>query len=328
MFRKLTRGRHPGEVVACLVMQAAITSPGIACTLAFTLAASPVRVAAQDQAPVFEVASIRPSQVTATSGPASASLFRASPSGIVTYTNYSVRSMIMQAYGIDWTAATYALEGGPPGVLSARFDIRAKVPLDLPTIQATDPEASVAATAHLMLRTLLAEHFRLRAHTETRQLRILALIVAQAERLGPELRPSTHDCDVLRAARAKDPTTAMPMDAKKRPLCTVEVLRAPDATASGARAMAAQVDRGAGPVARLLPALQGFADRPLRDATGLTGNFEWQITRAFPGLGPSDYPSLPTALEEQLGLKLEPRTVAVDVLVIDSLELPTAERTR
>ena len=292
---------------------------------ALTLAASPVHLAAQDQAPAFEVASIRPSQVTATSGPASASLFRASPSGIVTYTNYSVRSLIMQAYGIDWTAASYALEGGPPEVLSARFDINAKVPLDLPTIQAADPEASVAATARLMLRTLLAERFRLRAHTEPRQLRVLALTVAQAGRLGPELRPSTHDCDALRAARAKGSTTAMPMDAKQRPLCTLELLRAP-ATASGARgAMAAQVDRGAGPLARLLPALQGFADRPLRDATGLTGNFEWQITTAFPGPGPSDYPSLPTALEEQLGLKLVPRTAAVDVLIIDSLELPTPD---
>ena len=309
-------------------MQAAITFSGIACTLAFALAASPVRVAAQDQAPAFEVASIRPSEVTATSGPASASLFRASPSGIVTYTNYSVRSMIQQAYGIDWTAASYALEGGPPEVLSARFDIRAKVPLDLPTIQATDPEASVAATAQLMLRTLLAERFRLRAHTDPRQLRVLALTLAQAGRLGPELRPSTHDCDALRAARAKGSTTAMPMDAKNRPLCTVEVLRTPAATASGARAMVAQVDRGAGPLVRLLAALQGFADRPLRDATGLTGNYEWQITRAFPGLDPSDYASLPTALEEQLGLTLEPRTAAVDVLVIDSLELPTPQPTR
>ena len=213
-------------------------------------------------------------------------------------------------------------------MLSARFDISAKVPLDLPTIQATDPEASVVATAQLMLRTLLAERFRLRAHTETRQLRILALTVAQAGRLGPELRPSTHDCDALRAARAKGSTTAMPMDAKKRPLCTTELLRAGDVTASGARAMAAQVDRGAGPLSQLLPALQGFADRPLRDATGLSGNYEWQITRAFPGLAPSDYASLPTALEEQLGLKLEPRTAAVDVLVIDSLELPMPEPTQ
>ena len=306
-------------------MQAAITPSASACILAFTLAASPVRVAAQDQAPMFEVASIRPSQVTATSGPASASLFRASPSGIVTYTNYSVRSLIIQAYGIDWFAASYLLEGGPPEVLSARFDIRAKVPLDLPTIQAADPEASVGATAQLMLRTLLAERFRLRVHTEPRQLRILALTIAQPGRLGPELRPSTHDCDALRAARAKGSTTAMPMDAKRRPLCTTEVLRAGEATVSGARAMVAQVDRGAGPLARLLPALQGFADRPLRDATGLTGNFEWQITRAMPGLGPSDYPSLPTAVEEQLGLTLESRTAAVDVLIIDSLELPTPD---
>lgn len=300
-----------------------MTSPGIACALAVALSALPGRVAAQEQVPAFEAASIRPSQVTATSGPASASLFRASPSGNVAYTNYTVRSLIMQAYGIDWSAASYALAGGPPDVLSARFDINAKVPLDLSTIQAADQEASVTEAAQRMLRTLLAERFRLRTHTERGPLPVLALTVARAGRLGPELRPSTHDCEALRAARRKGSTEAMPLDAKKRPLCTTELLRAGDVTASGVRAMAAQVDRGAGPLAQLLPVLRGFADRPLHDATGLTGNFEWQITRAFPGPGPSDYPSLPTALEEQLGLKLEPRTATVDVLIIDSLELPT-----
>jgi uncharacterized protein (TIGR03435 family) len=297
----------------------------IALTVAVGLAESPVRVAAQEQAPAFEVASIAPSQVTATTGPASASAFHASPSGIVTFTNYPVRSLIALAYGIEWHAVRYTLEGGPPAVLSARFDIRAKVPPDRPSIPADDAEASVRSTAQLMLRALLAERFGMRAHIETRQLPIFAVTIARPGRLGPELRPSTHDCDAFRAARVKGSTATAPLDAKNRPLCTLEVLRQPAANAGGLRAITAQVERSAGPLARLLPGLQGFVDRPLRDATGLSGNFEWQITTALPPGDPSDYPSLPTALEEQLGLKLEPRTAAVDVLAIDSLELPTPD---
>lgn len=321
MFRRPTRRRHRGEVVACSVIPAASLA---AMGLAFAVAVSTVRLAGQEQTPAFEVASIRPSQVTATSGPASASIFRASPSGIVTFTNHSVRALIALAYGIDRSLERYTPEGGSPAVLSARFDINAKVPLDSLAASAPDAEASVRATAQRMLRVLLADRFRMRARTETRRLPILAVTVAREGRLGPELRPSTQDCAVIQAARAKGSTAAALLDAKQRPLCTLEVLRAP-AGASGGRAIVAQVERWTGPPARLLLGLQGFADRPLRDATGLSGNFEWQITLALPPDVPSDYPSLGTALDEQLGLKLEPRTAAVDVLVIDSIELPTPD---
>ncbi len=89
--------------------------------------------------------------------------------------------------------------------------------------------------------------------------------------------------------------------------------------------MVGQVERRAGPLATLTPGIQGFVDRPLIDATGLTGNYEWQITAAMPGIDTADYPSMITALREQLGLRLEPRTAAVDIIVIDTVELPTVD---
>jgi uncharacterized protein (TIGR03435 family) len=104
-----------------------------------------------------------------------------------------------------------------------------------------------------------------------------------------------------------------------RLLCVVEVIR----SSRGSGPMVAQRDRQAGPLTRLFPGIQGFVDRPLVDATGLTGNFEWEITRAMPGVETSEYPSMFTALEEQLGLKVEPQMATIDVIVIDSVEMPT-----
>ena len=64
--------------------------------------------------------------------------------------------------------------------------------------------------------------------------------------------------------------------------------------------------------------------RAVVDRTGLTGNWAFELTYA-PELSPdSDAPSLFTAIQEQLGLKLEPSTTAVEVVVIDQIERPQA----
>ena len=82
--------------------------------------------------------------------------------------------------------------------------------------------------------------------------------------------------------------------------------------------------RSAGPIARLTNRIQSFVDRPIIDATGLTGTFEWTLSVNLVAI--SDDVGLPPifgALQEQLGLKLEPRTAPLEVLVVDSVEMPT-----
>ena len=83
--------------------------------------------------------------------------------------------------------------------------------------------------------------------------------------------------------------------------------------------------RNAGPITRLISDLQGRVDRPIIDETGLSTNLEWVLrwestAGATDGLGPT---AVYTALEEQLGLKLERHTTPLEVLVIESIEMPS-----
>jgi uncharacterized protein (TIGR03435 family) len=72
----------------------------------------------------------------------------------------------------------------------------------------------------------------------------------------------------------------------------------------------------------LLQRIQPFLDRPVVDETGVSTNVEWALTFGWGPAAPADVAALPTALEEQLGLRLEARRTPVEVLVVDSVELP------
>ena len=71
--------------------------------------------------------------------------------------------------------------------------------------------------------------------------------------------------------------------------------------------------------------LIGQAGRIVVDRTGLSGNWQFVLTFAPEGVTDSNAPSFFTALQEQLGLKLEPIKAPVDVLVIDHVEKPTSD---
>ncbi len=298
---------------------------GAVVILALAGTAASVSAQAPAESVAFEVASVKPTATTATTGPAAARLFRVSPSGLVTLTNHSTRQLIAVAYGIERAYERYSPEGGPAAVLSSRFDIAARMPGGAATPGAAATEAPLRATAQMMLRSLLAERFGLRVRSEVRQVPVYALIVARQGRLGPELRPSRHDCATVGEMRRSGAAVEPPRDAKDRPLCTMDVIRDPTTlNAQGIGQMVAQRDRSAGPVSALAQGMQGFVDRPLVDATGLTGQFEWQLESPMPSAGPAA-PSFFSAVREQLGLALEARTASVTVVVIDAVSLPTPD---
>lgn len=173
-----------------------------------------------------------------------------------------------------------------------------------------------------MLRALLAERFNLKARFETREIPVYALTVAREGRLGPRLRPSDVDCvEWQNARRAGDTTVPEPRDARGGPLCSQRVDLSQTELGMTTR-------RYAGPVLILWSLIQNDVDRFLIDRTGLTGNFEWELTSEIPGLRsfvPDLKPAAPPiaiAIEEQLGLRLVPQMTAVDVLVIESVEMP------
>jgi uncharacterized protein (TIGR03435 family) len=261
----------------------------------------------QDAAPVFEVASIRRNTSDETR-----TTYRLPPTGIVSITNASVRMLVARAYELDVAMERFTMvipqdhplfrgASTPQEYSGLRFDVQAKIPDDAPPGQ-----------QYAMLRTLLAERFKLRVHKESRSLPVYALVVAREGRLGASLRPSSADCAVYRAERAKNPAAQQPLSADGRPLCLMEYTFGPT--------MGMQ---SAGEISSLIRMLQGQVDRPVVDATSLKGTYEWSVSFALGAAANGDAAPIYTAIQEQLGLKLEPRTAPYEVVVIDAVEMPT-----
>jgi uncharacterized protein (TIGR03435 family) len=122
-------------------------------------------------APVFEVASVKPS-----SPDARMLDFRVQPGGRLDVMNQTLRIIIMQAYNVKG----YQLAGGPSWLDTDRFDIEAK---------AADGNAT-RDQVMAMLQTLLAERFGLKVHRDSREGDIYALVVGKN---GPKLQPPTGD---------------------------------------------------------------------------------------------------------------------------------------
>ena len=178
----------------------------------------------------------------------------------------------------------------------------------------------------LMLQTLLAQRFKLVVHHETRQLPIYALVIARRDkRLGPMLRRSQIDP----ASLPMNPNVQLPTSGTLR----CEADGGPCSPGVGA----AGVFKGSAmTMAELTVFLSKWLDRTVSDRTKLTGVFDAEFQFSFEGLagapsGPpgverpatNDNPSIFTAVQERLGLKLESTKAPVDVLVIDHAEKPT-----
>ena len=227
------------------------------------------------------------------------------PPGRFVTTNYAVRALLVLAYGV----AGFQIGDLPAWTDTERFDIDARMP----------PGTFTQRQRAAMIQAMLADRFTLKTHRESRGLPAYALVLARNDRrLGPALVPTTLNCDDVQAKRAATgtgPTTAEQM---------IECGLVPSALPGGVRRIRA---RGV-PLSDLALAITGSLDRPLFDRTGLTGGFDLDLTFLPQTVGPStgaqaDAPTIFTALQEQLGLKLEATTTPVDMLVIDSIERPT-----
>jgi len=272
----------------------------LSCT--FTAAIVAAQRTRPDAAPAFEAASIKQNRSGETLTYAPAIL----PGGRFSVSNATLRRLIEYAYDVDLLLSRFMLIGGSEGVLATRFDVTAVAPGGSPDDQDLRKESK------LRLRTLLAERFQLRTHTEARPLPVFALTVAREGRLGPQLRRSAYDCWTWRRARSEGRQIEEPRDADG-PWCTANSFTVPDAFRS----------RNVGVIADLIRSVQFAVDRPIEDATGLTGNLEWTLTFAMSSTRESSWPSIYTAMQEQLGLKLEPRSDPMEVRVIDSVSMPT-----
>jgi uncharacterized protein (TIGR03435 family) len=265
--------------------------------LLVTCAAALSSVSAQAP-PAFEVASIRRNAAANQQG---GGLAGPQPGGRFIAIGATLRRLVAGAYD------DMQIVGGPSWLDSDRFDINARASGEVPP---TDMKQ--------MLRALLADRFKLVVHTESREQPIYVLSPARSDRkLGPKLRESDAGC-------AKEARNFVPTGPGGPPACGDFRM--------GARSLIAR-----GMVmptfAQLMRARVG---RHVVDRTGLQGTYdieiEWSsdlgLQQAPPGsagateLTPEGL-SLFTALQEQLGLRLQPDRGTVDVIVIDSAEPPT-----
>ena len=207
----------------------------------------------------------------------------------------------------------YRLRGqivAPDWVQRTRFDIDARGPREASRTQMIE-----------MMKRLLSDRFAMRAATEQREIEVQALTLLRSDgRLGSAFRPSSVDCEAVAAARAKGES---PKGPGGRPLC----IALSDEQASGL----VRVSGGGAVVAHLIAMIQGAVREPIVDRTGLTGRYDLDLefNPELGGLGPAspDAPgsSVSTALQEQLGLRLQQQKALMTVLVVERVEMPTPD---
>jgi uncharacterized protein (TIGR03435 family) len=257
----------------------------LGCVIAGALA--PRLIAFAQAAPQFDVASVKPEPWTGQGG-----VLIKVTGNTLTAEHQSLFGLVSFAYDL----LSVQLSGGPawarPGLLagSELYQVIAKA--------AGDPPPS-AEQFRLMLQGLLSDRFKLQVHHVNKELPVYNLVVAKG---GLKLKESDADAKfsmVTRAGRQSNRTTG-----KHVPMATL---------VSGI--------------------IENYAGRPVFDKTGLTGTYDFEVEwvqDSLRGAGPdtavsdSNGPSLFTAIQEQLGLKLEPGVAPFDTVVIDHAEKPDA----
>jgi len=274
----------------------------------------------------FEVASIKPAPPQPMN---QTRIGMQTDGGMLRYTNVAIREMIRVAYKVK----DFQIEG-PDWMGTTRFDISAKFPAG--ATEDNVPE---------MLQALLAERFKLILHKDSQERPVYAMVVGKN---GPKLKaaevqtnaptdgganPSAHGVTVSTPIGGSSPPALRPSGPVRRGGAMMMSMAANGMTFNAPSAT----------IAQLAEALSRFTERPIQDATGIDGQYEFELTfmpetmrgiqRRMPPPAadhPGDAADTPPAesIAEALqhyGLKLEPRKSAVDVLTIEHVEKTPTE---
>jgi len=296
--------------------------------------------AAMAQTAAFEVASVKPAapldRGQLLSGEAHVGM--KIDAARVDIGSMSLADLIRVAYRVK----PYQISG-PNWMASERFDVLAKM-----------PEGATSEQVPEMLQALLAERFKLTVHRESKEHAVYALVVGKN---GPKLKESLPDADAPAgggAPAAGDNVNPQVRVSGRGENASVSI--------SGGGIGTARMSMGPNGTMRLeapkmnMPALaetlSRFFDRPVVDLTELKGTYQMALELSMedlrnaartmgmmgPGMGggrdgaraPTDAASDPGGLSifaavQQLGLKLEPRKVPIDLVVIDHLEKAPTE---
>jgi uncharacterized protein (TIGR03435 family) len=250
--------------------------------------------------PAFEVVSVKPNTTGRNAGIAQ------QPGGRFVATEITLKRLMQYAY-----RGNQQFIGGPAWLDTDRWDIEAKAAEGtvLPRAGLLDMAAPPDALA-LMVQSLLENRFKLKSHTETRELPLYELVVAKGG---------------ARVKLSEDPTPAASLVGGGGG-------RGGVLPRGGIRIGNNDFEAAAQSISILAAAMSAlFSDRPVIDKTGLKGLYDIKLQwdrdaglNANPAAASAvSGPSLPAALEEQLGLRLQSAKGPLPVLVIDSVERPS-----
>lgn len=264
--------------------------------------------------PKFEVATVKPSK-----SDDGRIMMMFTADGISIH-GVPMKMLIREAFGIEDDRIL-----GEPGWVKDRYDIEAKVAAeDAPRLKDLKIDQRRA-----MVLPLLADRFNLKYHRETRELPIYALVVAKG---GLKMKPSAPDPPPTPDDAAKPDTPPKP-----------DAPPANDKPRMGRHSLMlngrGHLESTGTNTTMLVHVLSSELGRTVEDQTGLTGDYDYTLQwtpddvgaptggDAGPGKGEISIdaggPTLFTALEEQLGLKLQSSKTTVDVVVIDHIDLPS-----
>ena len=267
--------------------------------------------------PTFEVASVK------RSAPDAPGVMLGGGRGQYRAVNVPLRVTIANA----WNLRDHQIVGAPAWLATDRFDIVAK-------------EADATVTdeqRRLMMQALLADRFKLQARLETREMPLYNLVLLRDDgRMGRELTPTTVDCAALRKARAAGGAAAA---APPRQAPNLEE-RVPCSRRAFFSPQAATINSSGMTLDEIAATIGTYADRTVVNRTGLKGEYDLLLKFRPEAGGPmgslapplsaaadpsSDLATLGTALQEQLGMKLESARGPVQVLVIQSVSPPVED---
>jgi uncharacterized protein (TIGR03435 family) len=287
-------------------------------------------------AQTFDVASIKPSEAPG-NAPNVPMFFgmRGGPGsndpGRITWSHATIKSLLIEAFQVKSYQIT-----GPEWMNSDLFDIAAKV-----------PEGATKEQTRVMLQNLLAERFKMTFHREQKEMATYVLTVGKN---GSKLKVSDPEPSKDPSAEpARPPLMARgPRNMGKDGFMELPMGRT--GSSIQMQQSKAKLTCVTCPISRLSEMLEQQMNKPITDATGLTGKYDFTLifeplSRAImPGMAamvaraggpPAEAPPPPAALEDtappllsaiqdQLGLKLEPKKAPVNIIVIDHMEkIPT-----
>jgi uncharacterized protein (TIGR03435 family) len=244
--------------------------------------------------------------------------------GLFSARGWPLITYIFFAYKLQGNQGQALVPQLPGWVMTDRFDIEARADGNPAKDQ-----------MRLMMRSLLADRFKFAVHTETKEMPVLAFVLAKPGKTGPQLQPHPADAPCQTNLEPTSPAHPIPdLLSQKVPgrfpaICN-SILGTPSSAPGLSRLGGRNVTIGF--FADLMSQRVNLG-RPMIDATGLKGTFDILLefkpesrAAATPGADTPSEPDGPTfeeALRDQLGLKLESRKSAMEVIVVDHIERPS-----